>query len=201
MYDYVSVEHYEGECYNGCIVPKVPGVTKCGSGGSLSVLDIEALNEMYGCTSGCFGYRYVNSQGDLKNAVVAGNEDNGDVFYSCRAYHQGDIIPGKFHPGWGTCFVPYGGGEHSKRGAHIEVLTNPNGAKLQWVKSSSLPSNAIRGGRTAERETLYVIRCALPSSKRNAWTPGKFQPSTGAYSSYGGGEARCNNFEFLVCNN
>ena len=49
LYDYVSIEHYEGECYNGCIVPKKPGVTKCGSGGPLGVLDIEILNEMYGC--------------------------------------------------------------------------------------------------------------------------------------------------------
>jgi hypothetical protein len=52
LYDYVSIEHYEGECYNGCFQPKVPGVTKCGSGGPLSVLDIEILNEMYGCNSG-----------------------------------------------------------------------------------------------------------------------------------------------------
>ncbi|XP_037042515.1 zinc metalloproteinase nas-13-like [Bradysia coprophila] len=37
LYDYVSLQHYEGECYNGCIIPKLPGVTKFGSGGELSV--------------------------------------------------------------------------------------------------------------------------------------------------------------------
>lgn len=36
FYDYVSLQHYEGECYNGCIIPKVPGVTKCGGGESFT---------------------------------------------------------------------------------------------------------------------------------------------------------------------
>lgn len=49
LYDYVSLQHYEGECYNGCIKPKIPGVTKCGSGGDLSVLDVEKVNAYYDC--------------------------------------------------------------------------------------------------------------------------------------------------------
>lgn len=32
LYDYLSVQHYEPQFVNGCIVPKLPGVTKCGSG-------------------------------------------------------------------------------------------------------------------------------------------------------------------------
>ncbi|ODM91124.1 Zinc metalloproteinase nas-7 [Orchesella cincta] len=154
LYDYVSIEHYEGECYNGCFQPKQPGVTKCGSGGPLSVLDIEILNEMYGCTQGCLGYRYVNINNNPTYLVQIGEEPYGDILYSCRAYHQGDIIPGKYHAGRKECYVAYNGGEHSKTGAHIEVLTSPNGAKLVWVRSNQLPSNAIRGGRTNERETI-----------------------------------------------
>ena len=49
FYDYVSIQHYEGECYNGCIKPKMKGVTKCGSGGTLSVLDVEKINAFYEC--------------------------------------------------------------------------------------------------------------------------------------------------------
>lgn len=49
FYDYVSLQHYEGECYNGCIIPKVPGVTKCGGGDDLSVIDVEKINAFYGC--------------------------------------------------------------------------------------------------------------------------------------------------------
>jgi hypothetical protein len=200
LYDYVSIEHYEGECYNGCFQPKVPGVTKCGSGGPLSVLDIEILNEMYGCNSGCLGYRYVNKDRSPTNLVQAGNEFGGDALYSCRAYHEGNIIPGKYHAGRGECHVAWGGGEHSKR-SDIEVLTNPNGANFQWVSSGSLPSNAIRGGRTNERETLYVIRCQINNGEnQSTWMPGKFQPSAGPYTSYGGSEIRCTGaVEFLTC--
>lgn len=32
MYDYLSVQHYEPPFVDGCIIPKLPGVTKCGSG-------------------------------------------------------------------------------------------------------------------------------------------------------------------------
>ena len=49
LYDYVSIQHYEGECYNGCIVPRQGGVTKCGSGGGLGVLDVEKINAFYEC--------------------------------------------------------------------------------------------------------------------------------------------------------
>ncbi|ODM59418.1 Zinc metalloproteinase nas-4 [Orchesella cincta] len=125
LYDYVSIEHYEGECYNGCFQPKQPGVTKCGSGGPLGVLDVEILNEMYGCNQGCLGYRYVNINNNPNSLVPIGEEANGDTLYSCRAYHQGDIVPGKYHAGRRECHVSHGGGEHSKTGAHIEVLTAP----------------------------------------------------------------------------
>lgn len=54
LYDYVSLQHYEGECYHGCIVPKVSGVTKCGSGGPLAVLDIEKINAYYQCPGKIF---------------------------------------------------------------------------------------------------------------------------------------------------
>lgn len=49
LYDYVSIQHSEAECYNGCMKPKLSGVTKCGSGGDLSVLDAEKINALYNC--------------------------------------------------------------------------------------------------------------------------------------------------------
>ncbi|CAL8118412.1 unnamed protein product [Orchesella dallaii] len=200
LYDYVSIEHYEGECYNGCFQPKQPGVTKCGSGGPLGVLDIEILNELYGCNQGCLGYRYVNINNNPNSLVPIGEEPNGDTLYSCRAYHQGDIVPGKYHAGRRECHVSHGGGEHSKTGDHIEVLTSPNGANLMWARTNSLPGNAIRGGRTNERETLYVIRCEINAGGRNVFMPGKYQPSAGPYTSYGGQEIRCTGtIDFLIC--
>lgn len=32
LYDYLSVQHYEPPFVDGCIIPKLPGVTRCGSG-------------------------------------------------------------------------------------------------------------------------------------------------------------------------
>jgi hypothetical protein len=150
---------------------------------------------------GCQGYRYVNSNNPMNNPVPVGQEFTGDTLYSCRAYHEGNIIPGKYHMGRKECHVAFGNGEHSK-GTDVEVLTNPNGANFQWVSSGSLPSNAVRGGRTNERETLYVIRCQIESGGQTTWMPGKFQPSTGPYTSYAGKEIRCTGaFEYLTCVN
>lgn len=64
LYDYVSLQHYEGECYNGCIIPKMSGVTKCGSGGDLSVLDAKKINAFYDC-GGSLCSSYMLSMEDL----------------------------------------------------------------------------------------------------------------------------------------
>lgn len=199
LYDYVSVEHEEDQCYSGCIEPLQPGVIRCGSGGPLSVLDIEILNEMYGCSKECLGYRYVNTKSEFKNPVVVGPDPNGEIMYTCRAYHEGDIIPGKYNSVNGECHVPWRGGEHRKTGEHVEVLTNPSRENLVWQESEEIPSTAIRGGRTNERETLYVVRCEAKVNGESVWFPGKYQVSSGAYLSFGGVELRCGHFEYLVC--
>lgn len=204
FYDYVSVEHYEDQCYNGCIVPTQPGVTKCGSGGALSVLDIEILNEVYGCTSGCQGYRYVNLgfNNDPDYLVPFGEEPYGDQLYSCRAYHHGDIIPGKYHAGRKECYVAWNGQEHSKTDSRIEVLTNPYNISLTWVTpqtNATIPVNAIRGGRSNERVPLYAISCQVVLDGKTVWHPGKYHPSVGAYTSFGGSEIKCDTYEFILC--
>ncbi|ODM59416.1 hypothetical protein Ocin01_20215 [Orchesella cincta] len=124
------------------------------------------------------GYRYVNIDNNPNFLVPVGEETNGDTLYSCRTYHQGDIIPGKYHAGRRECHVSHGGAEHSKTGAHIEVLTSPNGTPLAWVRTNELPANAIPGGRTNERENIYVIRCEISISGRGVFIPGKYVDST-----------------------
>ncbi|CAG7723568.1 unnamed protein product [Allacma fusca] len=176
MYDYTSLQHYEGECYNGCIIPKMSGVTKCGSGGLPSVLDIEKINAYYDCP-GCYSYRFrpkrLISYSANDRLVVAGRGLNDENLYPCRAYHNGDILPG---------------------------------ANLVWrqhPKGSPVPANAIRGGRTAERETLYIGRCTFTDQQRRKTMtiPGKYHPSASdrLYIPYGGGEYTCEPFELLVC--
>lgn len=74
FYDYVSIEHYEGECYNGCIIPKIPGVTKCGSGGDLSVLDVEKINSFYNCGGNLYLKYTMTGLCDLDHTVINCNE-------------------------------------------------------------------------------------------------------------------------------
>lgn len=142
----------------------------------------------------------MNKNNNPTAIVPAGAEFNGETLYSCRAYHQGDIIPGKYHPR-GECHVAWGGQEFSKT-SDIEVLTNPHGARFQWIAApGALPPNAVRGGRTNERENIYVVQCQLQSADQISWFPGKYTVSAGGFTSYGGQEIRCGVMQFLVCNN
>jgi hypothetical protein len=199
LYDYVSIEHYEGECYNGCFQPKKPGVTKCGSGGPLGVLDLEILNELYGC-GGCTTYRFMNpAKGQLNGPIITGAESDGTNLFTCRTYHGGDIIPGKYNMDTGTCYVGRGGGEHAYR-TEVEVLCSPHGANLHWLSGPTTPpGNAIKGGRSNERETLYIVQCQLTINGQQVSFPGKYQASAGAYTTYGGQEIKCTSYYFLAC--
>lgn len=204
MYDYVSLQHYEGECYNGCIIPKVPGVTKCGGGDDLSVIDIEKINAFYGC-EGCYSYRFRPMELLTGNdrLVIGGIDTNGQTLYPCRVYHNGDIIVGKGNPRSGTCSVGYGGYEHVKT-EHFEIITNPQSANLYWTRrpdDGSFPANAIRGGRSAEREPFYIGRCTLVFDGRSTTIPGKIHrsASSGMYVVFDGREYICYDYEILVC--
>jgi len=204
LYDYVSLQHYEGECYNGCIVPRISGVTKCGSGGDLSVLDVEKINAFYNC-GGCQSYRFrpISQLSLNENMVAAGNGIGGETLYPCRVYVNGDIIPGKGDPVARSCHVGYAGVEYEAKD-NFEILTNPRNANVQWVRrqSGSFPSNAIRGGRSAEREAFYIGRCTLQlTDGRTTTIPGKIHPSASSsmYVAFGGQEYQCADYDILVC--
>ncbi|KAH7933330.1 hypothetical protein HPB49_011570 [Dermacentor silvarum] len=47
-----------------------------------------------------------------ENAVPGGDDASGTL-YICRAKYDGRFIPGKFTSWYGTCYIPYGGVEHS----------------------------------------------------------------------------------------
>ncbi|XP_037032940.1 zinc metalloproteinase nas-8-like [Bradysia coprophila] len=204
FYDYVSLQHYEGECYNGCIIPKVPGVTKCGGGDDLSVIDIEKINAFYGC-EGCYSYRFrpMNLITGSDRLLFGGVDITGETLYPCRGYHNGDIIVGKGNPRSRVCYVGYGGLEHVIQ-ENFEIITNPERANLFWIRrpaDGSFPENAVRGGRTAEREPLYIGRCSLVFDGRPTTIPGKIHRSAsdGMFVVFGGREYVCYDFEILVC--
>lgn len=82
-------------------------------------------------------------------------------------------------------------------------MTNPgNEANFRWIRSTgSIPSGAIKGGRTKDRETIYVGRCKINVDNRDTLIPGFYLESKPGELRvpFGGGVRRCNDFEALVC--
>ncbi len=113
---------------------------------------------------------------------------------------EGDIVPGKarfISPTNAACWAPFKGREVGVTSG-FETLTNPSGANMSWQKGgSNIPSNAIAGGRTADRETLYISRCRV----NGLIIPGNVRENspTKAYYSYNGAAAECTDFDILVC--
>ena len=136
--------------------------------------------------------------------VAAGTGAFGETLYPCRAYHNGDIIPGKGDPVARACWVGHNGQEHEKRD-NFEILTNPRNVGVQWVRKpsdGSFPGNAIPGGRSAEREPFYIGRCTIQTPDNHIATiPGKIHRSAsdGLYIVYGGVEYVCADYDILVC--
>lgn len=136
--------------------------------------------------------------------VLGGSDVNGESLYPCRGYHNGDIIAGKANPQLSICYVGYGGLEHEIRD-NFEIITNPQNVNLHWIRrpdDGSFPENAIRGGRTAEREALYIGRCTLVFQGRQTTIPGKIHRSAsidGMFVVFDGREHVCHDFEILVC--
>lgn len=136
--------------------------------------------------------------------IFGGIDVTGETLYPCRAYHNGDIIVGKGNPRSRTCHVGYGGLEHLIY-EDFEFITNPQLANIFWIRrpvDGSFPANAIRGGRTSEREALYIGRCTLTlDDGRMTTIPGKIHrsASAGMFVVFGGIEYVCYDFEILVC--
>lgn len=87
---------------------------------------------------------------------------------------------------------------------NFEILTNPKKVNINWKKrptNGSFPANAIRGGRTAEREPLYIGRCTMKFDGKTTTIIGKIHrsASTDMFVAYGGLEYTCNDYDILVC--
>ncbi|RWS24643.1 zinc metalloproteinase nas-13-like protein, partial [Leptotrombidium deliense] len=164
MYDYVSIEHYEDQCstYGGPWTPRLAGVTKCGGGNKIGVLDTNKFNTCYDC-KGCLGYRWMGIKcfNPSQHVKVEGGYDiDGTTkLYVCRGWHHGDIIPGKgVFPSSGAPYCYIGHFNQEFRLFDFEVLTNSNGANLQWAVTENVPPGALGGGRVTDRTTYYIGR-------------------------------------------
>lgn len=127
-------------------------------------------------------------------AVVGGHEGwDGSPLWVIRAWHNGDLIPGKLSIRHNAASIMYDGKEVPKQ--NIEVLCAAP-ENLRWVPASNgnVPPGAIPGGRTTTGETLYVGRARYQLSI----TPGKVHPSHNAcYIGFAGQEVAHKMYDVL----
>ena len=208
MFDYVSLLADWTECYwpREEVAPKdIPLGPGASDNRTFSVLDIERLNAIYDC-GGCYGYRFRNVKllSAYQRPVEAGYELDGSPFYICRVYHEGHLIIGKSRPdNQPKCWASFDGAENEYR-ERFEVMTDPYQSGFRWERrpdNGQIPGNAIKGGRTKDRETVYIARCLINQDQSQTLIPGFVLESNGreARVPYNGGTRRCQDFEFLVC--
>ncbi|XP_068625620.1 uncharacterized protein [Battus philenor] len=118
-------------------------------------------------------------------AVLGGHEGwDGSPLWVIRAWHNGELIPGKLSVRHCSATVTYDGKEVPVQ--NIEVLC-ARADQLRWVPASngSVPPGAVAGGRAAAGEPLYVGRARHQLSV----TPGKVHASHACcYIGFGGAE-------------
>ncbi|CAN7997444.1 unnamed protein product, partial [Ixodes hexagonus] len=130
-----------------------------------------------------------------RNAVVGGQNLNGENFYVGRIMLRGYIIPGKVLTSARVCFVSLDQMEFSSN--IYDVLTKAPSAQYVWVRMGGcvMPRNAIVGGRTPSGEPMYVGRHV----HKGEMTPGKVIASHRCiYIPYLGKEIRYRDFELLI---
>ncbi|XP_063541673.1 protein enabled-like [Cydia strobilella] len=127
-------------------------------------------------------------------AVVGGHEGwDGSPLWVIRAWHAGDLIPGKLSIRHCAATVVHDGKEIPVQ--NIEVLCSKP-ESLRWVPASTgnVPPGAIPGGRTSSGETLYVGRARYQLSV----TPGKVHPShSSCYIGFSGNEVAHKMYDVL----
>ncbi|XP_023948408.1 uncharacterized protein LOC112053267 [Bicyclus anynana] len=127
-------------------------------------------------------------------AVIGGHEGwDGSPLWVIRAWHNGDLIPGKLSVRHNAASIMFNGKEIPVQ--KIDVLcARPD--SLRWVPASngSVPPGAINGGHTSSGETLYVGRARHQLSV----TPGKVHPSHNCcYIGFGGAEVSHKMYDVL----
>ncbi|XP_059058483.1 uncharacterized protein LOC131851940 [Achroia grisella] len=128
------------------------------------------------------------------SAVVAGHEAyDKSALWVIRAWHEGDLIPGKLAIKHHKAYIPWWGKEHIVQ--DIEVLcARPE--KVRWVQSGNgaLVANAVVAGKTSAGEPLFVGR----AKHKGSLTPGKVHSTHNVlYISFAGCEIAYREYEIL----
>ncbi|PNF23642.1 hypothetical protein B7P43_G03052 [Cryptotermes secundus] len=126
------------------------------------------------------------------DAFICGMDKDGSSLYVGRAFHEGDLLPGKIVPSHGCIYVCRNGAEHGVK--RYEALV---GGNFAWTNTSGnrIPRDAVAAGETATKEKLYVGRVVHDGTL----TIGKVHPSHGVcYIPYDGKELSFQVYDILV---
>lgn len=157
--------------------------------------NIESESEYESSESTADDWVRANDGNVPRNALVAGQNLNGENFYVGRVMLRGNVLPGKVLPSAKVCFVSLDQIEFSSN--VYEVLVKAPSVNYQWVRMGGcvMPRNAIPAGRGATGELIYIGRHV----HKGELTPGKVIPSQRCiYIPYLGKEIRYRDFEILI---
>ncbi|CAG9812305.1 unnamed protein product [Chironomus riparius] len=125
-------------------------------------------------------------EGVPENAVRSNYDDN-DKYYVHRAYHEGDLIPGKFAILERKSYISYDGKEYIKDNS--ELLTHTN---YVWSDNRNDGLQLIDGGEDKYGTKLYICRVA----HKETWVGGKLLNNF-CYFPWGGEELNSSLYQAL----
>ncbi|KAM7342823.1 uncharacterized protein ACRADG_010104 [Cochliomyia hominivorax] len=140
-------------------------------------------------------YKWIHSSAYASvppNAVIGGNDVDGDMIYVGRAFHEGDMLVAKVIPAKQIAFVSFRGAEIPKD--HFEILCGRN---LVWrhCYNHIIPEKAVLCGKTSLGQNVYIGRGHYEGSL----TVGKISSVHKAlFIPFKGVERRLETYEILV---
>jgi len=123
------------------------------------------------------------SNGSIPNyAILSGSDKGGVSMYTCRAWYNSDLVPGKLTVVNGGCMIAYKGQEVKITDYDVAV---GDGAFFPTIGSTfNLYDDSVEGGIvTSQLKLLYVCRAAIEGNM----SVGKLE-DTKCWISYGGGQ-------------
>uniref|UniRef100_A0A0X3NQ94 Natterin-4 n=1 Tax=Schistocephalus solidus TaxID=70667 RepID=A0A0X3NQ94_SCHSO len=100
-------------------------------------------------------------RGDLPDGAI----QTQPGVYVCRAWHEGEQIPGKYVPRYALAYVSYGGKEHQETECEVLCDTSCPGKSCcyEWVSASGgeVPKKAIVAGIASDGQPLYIAKALV----------------------------------------
>lgn len=130
---------------------------------------------------------------DPRDLVEAGQDLDGKTVFAAVGELNGRLIPGKSKAPFSTCWVGFGGAEHTVN--RFELVSGPG---LHWVDYSStrpVPAEALTVGPDQDGTPVYIAR----GEYMGRWVAGKYR--AGAMTClvpFAGRERDCYRFQLLL---